>query len=218
MAFIVSGLKLGRSAAAARPRRRSSITVLMLGGSAIAILMFFCLMMGSLFAEGATGVFIFLMWDAFVLAYLSSYILRTHLSPVAGEGSEGSVRMLATRRGIEATTFMVMPWPRSRSSLYPVVGRGSGGAVVDAYLVLEGGQARLLPYIGRFRTGESTGRMLEIVNARLDERCGARFVVRAEVGLAARSQGRHRRPRVRMPASTRCAQRSASARGTSASG
>ena len=42
-------------------------------------------------------------------------------------------------------------------------------AVVDAYLVLEGGQARLLPYIGRFRTGESTGRMLEIVNARLDE-------------------------------------------------
>ena len=104
MAFIVSGLKLGRSAAAARPRRRSSITVLMLGGSAIAILMFFCLMM--------TGVFIFRMWDAFVLAYLSSYILRTHLSPVAGEGSEGSVRMLATRRGIEATTFMVMPWPR----------------------------------------------------------------------------------------------------------
>ena len=112
MAFIVSGLKLGRSAAAARPRRRSSITVLMLGGSAIAILMFLCLMMGSLFAEGTTGVFIFLMWDAFVLAYLSSYILRTHLSPVAGEGSEGSVRMLATRRGIEATTFMVMPWPR----------------------------------------------------------------------------------------------------------
>ena len=41
--------------------------------------------------------------------------------------------------------------------------------MVDAYLVLEGGQVRLLPYIGRFRTGESTGRMLEIVNARLDE-------------------------------------------------
>ena len=40
LAFIVSGLKLGRSAAAARPRRRSSITVLILGGSAIAILMF----------------------------------------------------------------------------------------------------------------------------------------------------------------------------------
>ena len=112
LAFIVSGLKLGRSAAAARPRRRSSITVLMLGGSAIAILMFFCLMMGSLFAEGTTGVFIFLMWDAFVLAYLSPYLLRTQLRPVAGEGSKGSVRMLATRRGIEATTFMVMPWPR----------------------------------------------------------------------------------------------------------
>lgn len=169
LAFIVSGLKLGRSAAAARPRRRSSITVLMLGGSAIAILMFLCLMMGSLFAEDTTGVFIFLIWDALVLAYFLSYILRTQLRSVAGEGSEGSVRMLATRRGIEATTFMVMPWPRSRSSLYPVVRRGSGGAVVDAYLVLEGGQARLLPYIGRFRTGESTGRMLEIVNARLDE-------------------------------------------------
>ena len=112
LAFIVAGLKPGRSAAAVRPRRGSSITVLMLGGSAIAILMFFCLMMGSLFAEGATGVFIFLMWDAFVLAYLSPYLLRTQLRPVAGEGSEGSVRMLATRRGIEATTFMVMPWPR----------------------------------------------------------------------------------------------------------
>ena len=112
LAFIVAGLKPGRSAAAVRPRRGSSITVLMLGGSAIAILMFFCLMMGSLFAEGTTGVFIFLMWDAFVLAYLSPYLLRTQLRPVAGEGSEGSVRMLATRRGIEATTFMVMPWPR----------------------------------------------------------------------------------------------------------
>ena len=112
LAFIVSGLKLGRSAAAARPRRRSSITVLMLGGSAIAILMFLCLMMGSLFAEDTTGVFIFLIWDALVLAYFLSYILRTQLRSVAGEGSEGSVRMLATRRGIEATTFMVMPWPR----------------------------------------------------------------------------------------------------------
>ena len=74
--------------------------------------------------------------------------------------------MVATRRGIEATTFMVMPWPRSRSSLYPVVRRGGGRCLPGPG---GGGQARLLPYVGRFRTGESTGRMLEIVNARLDE-------------------------------------------------
>ncbi len=112
LVFVVPGLKPGRSASATRPRCRRSVAALILGGSAIAILMFLCLMMGSLFAEGTTGVFIFLMWDALVLAYLSPYLLRTQLRPVAGEGSEGSVRMLATRRGIEATTFMVMPWPR----------------------------------------------------------------------------------------------------------
>ena len=170
LAFVVPGLKPGRSGSAAHPRRGSSVTALILGGSAIAILMFLCLMMGSLFVEGATGVFIFLIWDALVLAYLLSYILRTQLCPVTGEGSKSSVRMMATRRGIEVdAASMVMPWPRSRSSLYPVVRRALGGTAVNAYLVLEASQVWLLPYIGRFRTGESTGRMLEIVNARLDE-------------------------------------------------
>ena len=62
LAFVVPGLKPGRSGSAAHPRRGSSVTALILGGSAIAILMFLCLMMGLLFVEGATGIFIFLIW------------------------------------------------------------------------------------------------------------------------------------------------------------
>ena len=61
-----------------------------------------------------------------------------------------------------------LPWPSSRSSLYPVVRRFSGRQAVVAFQVDDDGRAHQLPGVIHVGRGEQVPQMLAAVNAQLN--------------------------------------------------